>query len=201
MSANARTVVPLLPSNLAGPRSPGWWGMVLFLVSDATGFVILLASYFYLQFYALQWPIGAKAPDLSLPIIISAALLLSAIAMWFAVRSIRAGRVVLLLICLALAFLFGLAFLLIQVLGSFPKLDFTPQTNVYGSLFWVIMVADAAHVAAGLIWLVAMFVRSALGHFTVQRYLGIQVAALYWYFLFVVWITIFGCLDLYPQVV
>jgi cytochrome c oxidase subunit 3/cytochrome c oxidase subunit I+III len=34
----------------------GWWGMLLFLASEATLFGLLIASYFYLRFYNTHWP-------------------------------------------------------------------------------------------------------------------------------------------------
>ncbi|MEZ4570018.1 MAG: hypothetical protein R2849_06770 [Thermomicrobiales bacterium] len=63
------TVAPMfdreLPREVAGPRSTGWWGMVLVIITEAAFFTTLIASYFYLWSGSDSWPPpGIKAPEL-----------------------------------------------------------------------------------------------------------------------------------------
>jgi heme/copper-type cytochrome/quinol oxidase subunit 3 len=49
-----------LPSPRARPRPVahpnGWWGMAIFVASEATLFGALLGTYYYLRFKAVHWP-------------------------------------------------------------------------------------------------------------------------------------------------
>ena len=59
----------------------GWWGMLLFIATEATIFGILFATYFYLRFRNMPvWPPdGIKQPTLGLPLLMSVFLLSSSI--------------------------------------------------------------------------------------------------------------------------
>jgi len=37
-------------------RPNGWWGMAVFVATEATLFGTLIGSYFYLRFHAVEWP-------------------------------------------------------------------------------------------------------------------------------------------------
>src|SRR3954464_1718021 len=56
----------------------GWWGMAIFLCSEAALFGSLIGTYFYLRFTSPQWPQGGiPAPAVVLPIVLTAVLLAS----------------------------------------------------------------------------------------------------------------------------
>ena len=63
-----RLIAAELPLNLNDRRAPLWWGMVGLITVEAVLFGSLIVSYFYLRFYAPEWPIGGIAkPSLLLP--------------------------------------------------------------------------------------------------------------------------------------
>ncbi len=72
-------------------RSTGWWGMVLFICTEAATFAAAIASYFYLRFAdSQQWPPPAdKLPDLLVPSIGTGILVASVVPMWLSVRTAR----------------------------------------------------------------------------------------------------------------
>src|SRR5204863_42752 len=46
----------------------GWWGMAVFLATEAALFGSMIGSYFYLRFTSPQWPQGGiEAPSVALP--------------------------------------------------------------------------------------------------------------------------------------
>ncbi len=53
-----------------------------------------------------------------------------------------------------------------------------------------------AHVAGGLIFLLLMLGRAMKGHFNSRHHVGFAAATLYWHFVDVVWIFLFGILYL-----
>ena len=84
---------PPRPRPLAHPS--GWWGMALFLASEAVLFGALLGTYYYLRFKAVHWPPpGVPEPKVLVPLILTAVLVSSSVPMQLAFRAARAGRAV-----------------------------------------------------------------------------------------------------------
>ena len=66
-------------------------------------------------------------------------------------------------------------------------------TTVYGIVFFLILV-HAAHVIGGIVYLVLVTFNAYRNRYDHESYLGPRHAALYWHFLDVVWIVMFGTL-------
>ena len=80
------------PKPLAHPN--GWWGMALFLGSEAVIFGALLATYYYLRFKAVHWPpLGTPEPKVVLPLVLTAILVATSVPMQAALRAAQEGRV------------------------------------------------------------------------------------------------------------
>ncbi|HET7481790.1 MAG TPA: heme-copper oxidase subunit III [Actinomycetota bacterium] len=192
-----------LPEHVAGTRAFGWWGMVWLIATEATLFAALIASYFYLRFqYGTVWPPGDIAiPTLQLPIVMSVILLSSSIPVHFAESAIKKGKVGGLKLGLAIGFILGVAFLAITFGIEWPEKlgEFTPRTNVYGSLFYTILGFHAAHVIVGLAMNLWAQVRAWKGAFDRDRHLTIQNFTMYWHFVDVVWVFVFSTIYLSPH--
>ena len=68
----------------------------------------------------------------------------------------------------------------------------TPRTNLFGTTFFTLTGFHGAHVTVGVIWLLSLFFYSfRRGGASPARELDIDLAALYWHFVDVVWIVIF----------
>jgi cytochrome c oxidase subunit III len=165
------------------PRPNGWWGMLLLLATEAALFGTLIATYFYLRFQTPGWPPGAiEAPAPARPLVLTALLVLTTVPMWIAVRAARAGRRGLLRLNLLAALALGAVYLWLQAdLLRTSAEQFTPRTDAYGSIYYTLQVAHAAHVFVALLlnaWLLA----KVWQRLTVYRLFGIQAVALYWYF-------------------
>jgi heme/copper-type cytochrome/quinol oxidase subunit 3 len=182
-----------------GQRAPGWWGMVLLIVTEATLFASLIAGYFYLQSNADSWPpAGTEVPELLLPLIGTVLLVGSSLPMWWADRSIAAGNHLGLRIGLALGFLMGAAFLGIQIV-EYSRKTFDLDTNTYSSLFFTITGLHGLHVLIGLLMNLYVQLRAWLGHFSPRRRLAVQNTVLYWHFVDAVWIVILATVYLSPR--
>jgi len=82
---------------------------------------------------------------------------------------------------------------------SFVHEGLTIKTNLFGSTFFTLTGFHGAHVTAGVIWLgtlLAIDYKRGLGP---KDALNVDIAALYWHFVDVVWIAIFTLLYLIPD--
>ena len=74
---------------------------------------------------------------------------------------------------------------------SFVHEGLTIRTNLFGSSFFTLTGFHGAHVTAGVIWLLTLLAidyRRGLGP---KDAINVDLAALYWHFVDVVWIVIF----------
>src|SRR3954454_6703937 len=71
----------------------GWWGMAIFLATEAALFGSLIGSYFYLRFTSPHWPQGGiAAPSVAVPLVLTAVLVATTIPMAAAAAAARRGR-------------------------------------------------------------------------------------------------------------
>jgi heme/copper-type cytochrome/quinol oxidase subunit 3 len=187
------TTPPALTTEFPAGRSRGWWGMVLFVTTEATLFATLLGSYFYVRFqYGPQWPPpGIEKPELVKPLIMTAVLLPSSLPVIWAERGIRKGQRWRLRLGLLATLIMGSSFLALQATEYSMKLTkFTFTTNVYGSLFYLITGFHGTHVTVGLLmvgWLLAASLRGSFGS---RRHERVRLTAIYWHFVDLVWVAI-----------
>jgi heme/copper-type cytochrome/quinol oxidase subunit 3 len=176
--------------------------MVLLIVTEALLFSILLVSYWFLRFQlGLDWPAGdIPKPELGLVLVMTPILLLSSGPIHWAERGIKRGRRGRLVVGLMLTIAMGGTFLGLQMVEYSKTLqEFTPQTNVYGSLFFAITGFHGLHVLVGLLLLSWLLFYAARGRFTEERHLPVQVITMYWHFVDVVWVFILVTIYLSPH--
>lgn len=74
----------------------------------------------------------------------------------------------------------------------------TPRTNLFGTTFFTLTGFHGAHVTLGVVWLLSLFFLSfKRGGVTPERKLDVDLAALYWHFVDIVWIIIFTVVYLF----
>jgi cytochrome c oxidase subunit 3 len=191
-------VQPALP--VSGSRAPAWWGMLCLIATEATLFVMLIFSYFYLRWGASQWPpVGIHRPEFTLIIPATVLLLGSSLPVIWAESGIRRGDQQMLRMGFAVAWLMAAIFILIE-LWEWKHLGFGPQSNAYGSIFFTITGLHLAHVSVALLMGAYIQLRAWRGHFDAQRHLAVENVALYWHFVDVVWIFVFATVYLSPYV-
>jgi heme/copper-type cytochrome/quinol oxidase subunit 3 len=191
--------VHALPDASVVRHPPGWWGMAWMCVTEAMLFACLIASYFFLRgsvqgFYAE----GGQYPSLTLPLPMTALLLASSATMRWGELGIKRGEQMRLRIGLAVTFVLGVVFLLLQA-TEFRRSAFGPTVSAYHSIFFTTTGFHGVHVAMGLLMNLYIQLRAWRGHFTAQRHLAVQNVALYWHFVDAVWIVILTSLYLSPR--
>ena len=73
----------------------------------------------------------------------------------------------------------------------------TPRTNLFGSTFFTLTGFHGAHVTLGVIWLLTLAFHSFRGGVRPETNLDVDLAALYWHFVDIVWIVIFTVVYLF----
>ena len=87
----------------------------------------------------------------------------------------------------------GLGFLMCQAyeFTSFVHEGLSIRTNLFGSSFFTLTGFHGAHVTAGVIWLCTLLAIDYKRGLQPEDGLNVDLAALYWHFVDVVWIAIF----------
>jgi heme/copper-type cytochrome/quinol oxidase subunit 3 len=193
--ADARTRA--LAREMPSGRRPGWWGMVLFLFTDASAFASMIAAYFYLEFVTSpQWPPpGDPLPKLAKASIITGIIVASCVPLVLADRGLaRGSRAPAALGTLATG-LCGLAFVAIELWEYSDELrTTTPQKDAYGSIFYALTGFHVLHIMLGTLFLLVLALTAATGRLTSRHHVVVRVFGLYWYVSVVLWVLIYGAL-------
>jgi heme/copper-type cytochrome/quinol oxidase subunit 3 len=161
----------------------GWWGMALFLCSEATLFGTLIATYFYLDFGSRSWPPpGVKPPSVALPLIATGVLVATIPAVWLAQRAARAGRRWNAVWLIVLAMVVQTCYLAAQILLFRHDLrQFTPAQSAYGSIYFTLLGAHHAHVLLGILLDLGVAAFVTVRGLTNYWVIAVRALALYWY--------------------
>jgi cytochrome c oxidase subunit 3 len=186
-----------LPVGSEGKRSGGWWGVLALIVTEGSLFGYLLFTYFYLAAQSEQhWPPDGL-PVLLMPGVNTLILLASSVFVWACERCIQRRLMRWSLASMALAFMLGIGFVVIQ-LNEWNKLTYDMTSNLYGSLYFTITGFHMLHVIVGLVILMVLLLWLALGYFDHRRYAAVTIGGLYWHFVDAVWLFVFTTLYLTP---
>lgn len=173
------------------------FGLLMFLVAEGCLFLGLFMAYLAYSLTAPVWPPeGTPERELLLPGINTAILLASSLVIHQAKPAIQANNVKGLRLWFALTALMGAIFLAGQ-LYEYSHLEFGLTTNLFASTFYVLTGFHGLHVAAGLLFILAVLWRSLKpGHYSAQHHFGVEAAEIYWHFVDGVWIVLFILLYL-----
>jgi cytochrome c oxidase subunit III len=169
----------------------GWWGIALFVATEATLFGTLIGSYFYLRFNNLQWPPpGVPEPKVILPLVLTAVLLATSLPMQAALSAGRAGRRLRAWWLIALALLVQTGYFAMQMhLFADDLAKLRPQGSSYASIYVTLVGADHAHVLVGLLLDLWLLVRLAT-RLTRYRLVALHVVTFYWHFVNVLTVAV-----------
>lgn len=174
---------PAAVSRARVAKPNGWWGMALFVASEATLFGTIFGTYYYLRFTNAEWPPrGVPLPPVAVPLVLAFVVAATSVPMAVVSRAARGGALVVARRALVLALLVQAGFFAMQVSLISDDLDkFRPQGSAYGSIYFTMLGAHEAHVAVGLlldVWLLGKLARGL----TSYRIVAAQSIAFYWHF-------------------
>jgi len=160
----------------------GWWGMVVFVATEATLFGTLIGSYYDLRFRTPHWPpAGVPDPKVAVPLILLAVLVSTSVPVQLASLFARAGRTAATQLALLVALVMQTGYLAMQIhLYADDLHRFSPQATAYGSIYFTMVGAHHAHVFVGILLEGWLLMRLFFGN-SVYRAVGVQATAFYWH--------------------
>jgi cytochrome c oxidase subunit 3 len=173
------------------------FGLFMFLVAEGMIFMGLFGAYLVFRSTIPVWP-PAGTPDLELllPTVNTSILIASSFVMHNADTAIKKNDTKGMRIWLAITAAMGAIFLAGQVY-EYAHLEFGLTTNLFASSFYVLTGFHGLHVTIGVLAILAVLWRSRTpGHYSNEQRFGIEAAEIYWHFVDVIWIILFGLLYL-----
>ena len=181
-----------------GHRGVVWWGTMGFMVIEGTMFVLVIAAYFYLRLRNETWPPNVPPPMLRWGTINTIVLLASLVPNQLAKRAGEAVNLsnvrLWLLVCLA----FGVVFNLIRVF-EFATLNVLWSTNAYGSVVWLLLGLHTVHIITDVGDTAVLTTLMFVGPIEEKRFVDVAENAVYWYFVVLTWLPIYGVIYWAPR--
>jgi len=179
------------------PRLLGFW---VFLMSDALIFALLFAVYATMIHATDGGPAGKQLFDLKASLIETLLLLVSSFTFGMASLNLiyRPERPRLLVGWLGATLALGLAFIAME-LNDFRLMTAqgaSAQRSGFLSAFYALVSTHGLHVTAGCLWLIVMLVQLKVFGPDPRVRLRLMCLALFWHFLDVVWVAIYGVVYL-----
>jgi len=166
------------PANQSSRFNPTVLGMLLFIASEAMLFGSFFAAYFFVRVVnedaPATWPPEPYHFPVFVALINTLILVTSSFTIHWATQSIRRGH----------------RFLLTQAI-EYAHIGFNTGDGAFASAFFGLTGLHGAHVFFGLAILVVAAVRAFRGHFSPEHYHGVEIPAIYWHFVDIMWIVVY----------
>jgi cytochrome c oxidase subunit III len=179
-----------LPTVVFSHRSLMWWGTLSMMAIEGTFFGLALMAYFYLRSHQDTWPVTSLAPDLLWGTCNTVLMMLSLAPALLAQRAaerldLRAVR-----LWLWVGVAFGLGFVGIRAM-EFAALNVRWDSNVYGSVVWLLLGLHTIHIVTDLIDTMVLTALFHAGPLDGKRFVDVSENSFYWYFVVGSWLPFY----------
>jgi cytochrome c oxidase subunit III len=187
-----------LPEFAFGQRSVLWWGTLGLMAIEGTMFALTIATYLFIKGRNPHWPPEVFPPALLWGTLNTAILLVSAVpneltkraAERFDLRKVQLWMVV----CLA----FAVAFNIVRIF-EFRSLNVWWDQNAYGSVVWTLLGLHTTHIVTDLLDTAVLAVLMFTGPIEEKRFVDVSENSMYWYFVVLTWLPIYGLIYFGPR--
>jgi cytochrome c oxidase subunit 3 len=207
-------------ANLEQQHETAAFGMWVFLATEVMFFgVLFLGVGVYHYLYAAAFEAASEKLNWVIGGINTLVLLLSSLTAVLAVHFAKLGNRRGLMFCLAATAILGVAFLGFKgveyyedyvdklipgwsfddsewVRNSGLKAEEVPHVKLFLLFYWIMTSLHGLHVIIGIGAMLVMFVLARNGHFSPVYYSPVDVTALYWHFVDIVWLFLLPTLYL-----
>jgi cytochrome c oxidase subunit 3 len=200
MSARRMTVLDVshLETHGFGSRGLSWWGVNVYIAIESTMLALCIASYFYLESQAPEWPLGKRSPGLVLPTINTLVMLASVVPMVWTERAARCMDRRRVLQGLAVCLAFGVVFSALRAV-ELARLPLRWDSNVYWSLVWTTVGLHTGHLVAEVVETFVIAAALLRAEVEAKLYVDVEDNALYWYFIVAIWVPVYLVMFVSPR--
>lgn len=176
-------------------------GFMFFLISDCILFSSFIFAYIYLRVSAPAWPPivdGHQLPwfDTSFAAFNSIVLFGSGVTMHFALENWKHLNKAKFNGWLIATILLGIGFLLGQA-HEYSTVGISWAGSTMGASFFTLTGMHGFHVFIGVCYLIILAIQANRGVYTGSKYFGLTAGTLYWHFVDVIWVALFGLFYLW----
>ena len=178
----------------------GTFGMVLFIATEATLFIVMFFVYFYIAKGTERWKVE-EPPKLHYSLPMLGVLLTSSAVLYWGEQQVKKGKKSAGRMAMFGTMALGLLFLALTYLEDTEHLlHLTPRTDAYGSIFYTITSIHGIHVVLGLLMMTWVQLLPRWEPRQRSPHRPYHNAALYWHFVDTVWVFIIALLYVGPNV-
>jgi cytochrome c oxidase subunit III len=195
-------------SDLATQRKAATFGIWCFLASEVLFFGGMILAYtVYRLHYPSEFAAAARETDIFYGTLNTAVLLTSSLTMAVAAQACERDHTRLGIWCLAATAALGGLFLVIKGLeyaedirkGLVPGQDFAlgqPPAQLFFALYWIMTGIHAVHLTIGIALVTRLSVQGARRALVLRDNPQVEVTALYWHLVDIIWIFLYPLLYL-----
>ena len=189
-----------LPTHKFGPSSLTWWGIIGFMLIEGGFFALTIAAYFFLMGHEQGWPPeGRQAPDLLAGTLFTIIMLLSEIPNTMVKKAARAGDVPAIRLLLPVMVAIGAVLLVIRGF-EFNSLNCRWTDDAYSSIIWALLFLHTTHLLTDwgdtVVLGALMFTPVS---YEGRRWVDVDENALYWRYVWLLWIPIYLMIYWVPR--
>ncbi|MFM2431497.1 MAG: hypothetical protein RLZZ511_2710 [Cyanobacteriota bacterium] len=168
------------------------FGLFTFLLSESLMFGALFAVYLAYRGGAAQWPPEGTEVELMLPLVNTILLVSSSFVIHLGDNAVKRNDIPGLRLWYGVTALMGAIFLGGQVY-EYQHLAYGLTTNLFANCFYVMTGFHGLHVLLGILLILGVIWRSRRpGHYSEHKHTGVEMAEIYWHFVDIIWIILFG---------
>ena len=182
------------PTHPMSRFSTGKIALLVALGTESVFFITLLVAYAALR-DQVNWDVPHTLTRLSIPLVNSGILLISAFTAWWTGKTIRKDKQSALKGGLIVTLLLGLVFIGGQIY-EFNHAGLSIGDQAFGGVFFTLIGFHAIHVLAGVIFFALNLTRTYLGDFSSTQFESIELGNWFWYYVTAVWAVLFTALYL-----
>jgi len=191
---------PRLPREADPPVSNARLAMLVVIGAESMLFAGLIGTFLVFRLAAREWP-PATLPRLPLAMtaVNTVVLFASLVPLTDALRAVRRDDRSRLVRAIALTAALGALFLAVQG-AEWVRLvrhGLTLGSGTYGATFYVLIGCHGVHVLVAVAWLAVVALLARRGAFRPRRHAGLEMCAMYWYFVCALWAVLFPLVYLY----
>jgi heme/copper-type cytochrome/quinol oxidase subunit 3 len=188
-----------LPETAFGLRNLPTWATLGFIVIEGTTLAVAMTAYLYVKRNFAEWPPPpTPLPDLLIPSINAALLLAMLVPLTVARRAARATSLPAIRTALVVATCMSLACTALRGF-ELAALNTRWDSSAYGSVVWVLVGLHSSLLVIDLLETIVITALTFSAGFEQKHYTDVEDAALYQWFLSLVWIPIYLLVFVLPR--